>query len=180
MLIFTVHFPIWCCISFSSYGLCSFIPKIILLVNSLTISSKKIALPGTSPFSQYLWGCSFHIDVILSSVARWPDEFIKKASVSIYKQISGKFVNAEISFMQENWSNIIVFSGMVKLRECNSWLPRGSIKILWLASSLFMPAQEFEKGKRVRMSAFPCYIDEYGKKRITELMYVSVNNTGHV
>lgn len=153
--IFTVLSPIWCCISFSSYRLWSFTPKIMLLVNSLTITSKELSLPSTSPFSQYLWGCLFHIDVILPSVARWPDELIKKVPVSIYKWISGKLVNAEISFVQERWSNTIVFLGTVKLQECNSGLPRGNIKILWLASSLFMPVQEFEKGKWVRMFVVP-------------------------
>lgn len=49
-----------------------------------------------------------------------------------------------------------------------------------LVSSLFVAAEEFEKGKRDRLSAVPCYMRECGKKRITELMYVSINNTKHV
>lgn len=62
---------------------------------------------------------------------------------------------------------------MVKLWECNRWLLRGSINLLWLASSLFMSVQEFEKGKWVRMLVVPWAWQE--EKNRT---YVPLNNTG--
>lgn len=88
---------------------------------------------------------------VSSKVTRWVDQ----EGISIHKWVSGKSVSAEISSVQENWSNIIVFSGMDKLQEDNSWLPRGSSKILCLSSSLFRPVQQFGKGKWMSVSAAP-------------------------